>query len=448
MGKRRPAADGPKAASAGDNDSATGGKAAQKWRPKGEGSEDKKVSAGKPPIAAAWTPPADTPPQPVAFHNGSFIPPGCDAGTEEVETRHYEQSLARGFWCPSRLRGRNESLIEAVNDWHFAMLNDSHRNEFYWNAMEKWVKDRRVIDIGAGSCLLSLMAGKLGASKVLAVEASRDMVDLAKLNIERNGQNDRIKIVHNLSSKLVLKEEDKVDVIVSETLGALMLGEGMLDYLVDAKRRLARPDAVVIPALGNQYAVLVSSPTLAMISNVQNHCNKGFDLSAIGSLQDTANLFFTKQWGFRLNSLPDLQFMSERFCVLEVEFGTTQRKDIPLVKTFRLVALHDGIIHAVVASWEVFGDKEKTHRMTTHPEDTKDEPWGFARDMQWGQGLQLVEDFAAAQKSGRNAPPAPFEVKAGDALLLTVRFSNPCRQTFQFTLQREAAPPEASTAKG
>ena len=31
-------------------------------------------------------------------------------------------------------------------------------------------------------------------------------------------------------------------------------------------------------------------------------------------------------------------------------------------------------------------------------EDTKDPGWGFARDMQWGQGLQLIEDFDLAQQ--------------------------------------------------
>merc|ERR1712048_1403257 len=175
-----------------------------------------------------------------------------------------------------------------------------------------------------------------------------------------------------------------------------------------------------------------------MVSSVRNESDHGFDLSAIGSLQDTANLFFTKQWGFRLNSLPDLTMMSERFCILSVDFGTTMRKDIPLVKTFRLEALHDGFIHAVVASWQVWADHDRKNSMMTHPEDTKDEPWGFARDMQWGQGLQLVEDFDSASKNDRRAAPAPFEVKAGDGLLLTVRFSQPCRQTFQFTLRRES----------
>jgi len=363
--------------------------------------------------------------------DGSFIPPGCDSQGDAV--RCYEDSLLRSFWCPPRLRGRNESLIEAVNDWHYAMLNDSQRNQFYWDAMGGQVVGKRVVDIGAGSGLLSLMAAKQGASQVLAIEASKDMVALARLNMERNGYSDKIKVLHNMSNNVTLQDDEKADVIVSETLGALMLGEGMLDYLSDARRRLAKPGAAVIPAGGAQYAMLVMSPSLAMVSSVQPQCNNGFDLSAIGSLQDTGNLFFTKQWGFRLNSLPDLVPMSERLRILEVDYQRTERHHLPQIVTFQVPVKHDGIVHAVVASWEVWSHE---HSIATHPEVTKDEPWGFARDMQWGQGLQLVEDFDGAQVADRNAAPAPFVVKEGEMLTLTVRFSQPCRQSFQFTLQR------------
>lgn len=368
-----------------------------------------------------------------------FIPPGCDDDEQDEESSRYEQVMTKGHWCPPRLRGRNDSLVEAVNDWHFAMLNDSHRNQFYWDALAACVKGKCVMDIGSGSGLLALMAAKLGAEKVVAIEASRDMVDLARLNAEKNGQADRLQIIHGLSSKV--HANCKADVIVSETLGALMLGEGMLDYMADARQRLGKADCQVVPRGGAQFAQLISSVSLAMVSSVQKQCSLGFDLSAIGCLQDTGKSFFSKQWGFRLNSLPDLQGMSERISIFEADFQNGDRRDIPAIQHFKLRALRTGVIHAVVSSWEVWSDAAKKHKITTHPEDTKDQPWGFARDMQWGQGLQLIEDFDAANAKGgdRALPPAPFAVTEGEELLLTVRMSVPCRQTFQFTLQRVKA---------
>ncbi|CAE7549757.1 PRMT7, partial [Symbiodinium microadriaticum] len=177
----------------------------------------------------------------------SFIPPGCDDGEEYEDSTRYEDAMTRGHWVPPRLKGRNESLIEAVNDWHFAMLNDSHRNQFYWDALAAVVQGKRVIDIGSGSGLLSLMAAKLGASSVVAVEASQDMAELARLNAERNGQEDKIKILHALSSKVQLSEEARADVIVSETLGALMLGEG--DAVAEALKLLLEDLQMLSPEL-------------------------------------------------------------------------------------------------------------------------------------------------------------------------------------------------------
>ena len=38
----------------------------------------------------------------------------------------YDEVMTKGHWCPPRLCGRNDSLVEAVNDWHFAMLHLSN----------------------------------------------------------------------------------------------------------------------------------------------------------------------------------------------------------------------------------------------------------------------------------------------------------------------------------
>merc|ERR1719464_1209661 len=109
------------------------------------------------------------------------------------------------------------------------------------------------------------MAAKLGASHVLAIEASREMAALARVNMERNGQADRVHVLHAQSSEVVLAEEDRADVIVSETFGTLLLGEGALEHLADARRRLARPGALVIPGHGAQHAMLVTAPSLAQL---------------------------------------------------------------------------------------------------------------------------------------------------------------------------------------
>ena len=67
--------------------------------------------------------------------------------------------------------------------------------------------------------------------------------------------------------------------------------------------------------------------------------------------------------------------------------------------------------------------------MATHPDATRD---NFPRDMQWGQGLQLIEDLAA-----KGDGPVPFVVAEGEELELTTRFSVD-GVTMQFQLERVA----------
>mmetsp|Transcript_55644 Transcript_55644/g.180595 ORF Transcript_55644/g.180595 Transcript_55644/m.180595 type:complete len:394 (-) Transcript_55644:325-1506(-) len=357
----------------------------------------------------------------------------------------YRSRLHKGFWCPPRLRDRDAGIIEEANDWYFAMLHDSQRNDYFWKSLGARVEGKHVLDVGAGCGLLSLMAAKLGASKVTAIEASKDMAGLARHNAKCNGFGDRIRVVHGHSSDVSLDEGDLADVVVSETLGTLLLGEGAVATLADACRRLARRDAQVVPGRGAQFATLVSSPSLASLSSAplpESAC--GFDLSSTNCLQDTASIYFTKDRGVRLNSLPDLEDMSERVLVASVEFGSTEPQDIPQSTSFEVRASRAGVVHAVVTSWEVWDDDAGSAapiRLSTHLADTRGVPWGLHRDMQWGQGIQLVEDHDAAPRrragTGRQLLlPQPFVVEEGERLLLMVRWSEPDRTALQFRLRR------------
>ena len=77
--------------------------------------------------------------------------------------------------------------------------------------------------------------------------------------------------------------------------------------------------------------------------------------------------------------------------------------------------------------------------MSTHPSDTLG---NFPRDMQWGQGLQLIEDMEGASEG---AAPKPFVVSEGEWLVLVTRFSSD-GVTVQFQLEREAPSPPAEMA--
>lgn len=55
---------------------------------------------------------------------------------------------------------------------HEEMLNDKARMEAYENAIIKFVKDKIVVDVGAGTGVLSLLAAQGGAQHVYAIEFS------------------------------------------------------------------------------------------------------------------------------------------------------------------------------------------------------------------------------------------------------------------------------------
>merc|ERR1712187_486155 len=97
--------------------------------------------------------------------------------------------------------------------------------------------------------------------------------------------------------------------------------------------------------------------------------------------------------------------------------------DIPEEQTFQLEAIRSGIVHAVVATWEVWSDPERTSILATHLKDGPDSPWSSIRDGHFSQGIQVIEDFDRAPK-GEFAAPVPFIVTEGEPLLLHVRHNS------------------------
>jgi protein arginine N-methyltransferase 7 len=216
--------------------------------------------------------------------------------------------------------------------------------------------------------------------RVTAVEANRHMAALARRIIAANGLSGQITVINKLSTDVTLADLEPhgpADVLLSEILGTLMLGESALEYNADARDRgLVKPAGALVPSAGKQFVTLVESADIELITSVRGWGD--LDLSGLNVLQDTASLVFTKQYGFRFSSVPH-RVMAGRVTVAAVDFAEDCVGFLPKERRHRVQATKTGTIHAAMMSWEVYGDAGQTIVMSTDPEDTRD---NFARDMQ------------------------------------------------------------------
>ncbi|XP_014226623.1 protein arginine N-methyltransferase 6 [Trichogramma pretiosum] len=149
-------------------------------------------------------------------------------------------------------------------DVHHLMLSDKPRTLAYrtaiLNAKDKFV-DKVVMDVGAGTGILSMFCAQAGAKKVYAVEASiiAELIpDVAK---ENNFEN-KIEVIQKRVEDIAADEIEKVDIIVSEWMGFYLLHEGMLDSVIIARDRFLKQDGLIFPDTAKIYAAPCQLPSV------------------------------------------------------------------------------------------------------------------------------------------------------------------------------------------
>jgi amino acid adenylation domain-containing protein len=127
---------------------------------------------------------------------------------------------------------------------YYAMTSDERRNRHYRVAMEHLVRDKVVVDVGAGAdVILSRLCVEAGARAVYAIEILRESFDRAAILIRDLGLEDRIHLIHGASTEVELPE--KADVVVSELIGTIGSSEGVIPVLNDARRFLHAGGAMI-----------------------------------------------------------------------------------------------------------------------------------------------------------------------------------------------------------
>ncbi|CAL1675460.1 unnamed protein product [Lasius platythorax] len=144
-------------------------------------------------------------------------------------------------------------------DIHRLMLSDKRRvliayKNAIFNMKEKF-QGKVVMDVGAGSGILSIFCAEVGVKKVYAVKASTLAKIIEQVSIENNLQN-TIEVIHSKVEDIHPCNLEKIDIIVSLWMGFHLLHEGMLDSVLFARDNFLRRGGMMFPC----EAILYASP--------------------------------------------------------------------------------------------------------------------------------------------------------------------------------------------
>jgi protein arginine N-methyltransferase 1 len=137
------------------------------------------------------------------------------------------------------------------------MIADRRMDAYVAALRETVRRDSVVMDLGCGPGVLALIACKLGARRVYAVEPE-NVIGLAREAAAANGFSERIQFFENLSTEIAVPEP--ATIIVSDLRGVLPWFQQHIPSIIDARKRLLARGGVLIPHRDILWAAVVEAP--------------------------------------------------------------------------------------------------------------------------------------------------------------------------------------------
>ena len=144
----------------------------------------------------------------------------------------------------------NSAVRKSAPEWHFNIVCDSLRNETYARALHRFIRPgMMVLEIGAGTGLLAMLAAKAGAARVITCEKEPLVAARAQAIIDHNGLADRVTVVPKELTKLTVGTDlpRRADLLLAEIVDNTLLGEKVLPLYSQAHKHLLTPKARVLP---------------------------------------------------------------------------------------------------------------------------------------------------------------------------------------------------------
>lgn len=167
-------------------------------------------------------------------------------------------------------------------DEHRQYLNDVVRLEAFRRALALTVRPGDVVlDLGAGTGILGLLACAAGAGRVYAVDDG-PALELAKGIAGASPYANRIVHLRGHSSWVELPE--RADVIVADQIGHFGYEAGLFDAVPAARDRWLKPGGRVVPQRVDLWVAPAEIPSARAAAEFWSSPVAGFDVSAVAAL--------------------------------------------------------------------------------------------------------------------------------------------------------------------
>jgi len=270
------------------------------------------------------------------------------------------------------------------------MLHDSERNKLYRVGLQaaiKKVRERgeevRVLDIGTGTGLLSMMAAVEGVDSIVACEEFRPMAEIASRIIQLNGFQDKIKLVRKRSDELTVGPgcdlEKRANILVTEVFDTELIGEGAIGTYNHANRELLTDDRIVVPGRARMFAQVVCSK-VASNWNILNDIQ----------LDDENTLTFGQNYrmdnlvlhDIQLSQMKESDYVALSHPIQVFDFDLACRKGPIPSKDQSIIefkALNTGVATAIFMWWDCYTDPDEQVLLSCAPHwqhhQAKDQAW-------------------------------------------------------------------------
>jgi ribosomal protein L24E len=218
-------------------------------------------------------------------------------------------------------------------DYHRTLLQDETRLSALKEAIARVVRSGDVVvDLGSGTGILSFFACEAGARRVYAIDWGH-LADFASFLARHLRFADCVTVLHEKSTDARI--EERADVLITETIGSAGFDENILGYVIDAKKRMLRDDAIIIPRSLALVAVPIDAPALydkhvGFWSNTRT----SFDLSPLRTFASNA---------LYLVDVDDDAYLSEPAQLVDVDLKSVESTLVDGSGAY--VVEHDGVVH-------------------------------------------------------------------------------------------------------